>query len=380
MNRIFYNITDGEALGDLMKDCPDVNTGIQDNDIVANDAFFHSFALECLRRDLSCEQIDFRTIDDYLQTAISNYLNNAPFSQICQRRANWLQHTEQLFADCQGVIRRCNIIISGCNWIGRYQARVFRTESITKDCERDIVGVLNAAMKQIVDDVERGTEIPYHNNDAKRLVGILGWCDDEQNNLTFVQQLTTYPLNDDIRNLAYLATKIINNADNVYFSYFDKSLRFFGMWAIIEQLCRITERITSVMKQRGIEPTADHVAPSTMNNQNREQSPDFNSLYSYTPIRPFNMTALYEFLVKRGVIKNCDVQRFADCVTHAHFEPLWRDGVQYKLKCVIRHLKEHFDRDWELALRESIGQSKKNLSKFNRKDMGDFETKLTDII
>ena len=108
--------------------------------------------------------------------------------------------------------------------------------------------------------------------------------------------------------------------------------------------------------------------------------PDFSQMNSYTPTIKFEMSALYSFLVAEGVIDSIDENLFANCITHAHINEIWSVGNHHKLKCVFRHLKDHFPNDWIDIVAQRMDTTRKIITAFDRSKIGDFEMRLRNLI
>lgn len=108
--------------------------------------------------------------------------------------------------------------------------------------------------------------------------------------------------------------------------------------------------------------------------------PDFSHMESYTQTITFDVSWLYSFLIDEGVIVNIDEQLFTDCISHAYMNKVWEAGKHHKLKCVIRHLKDHFPDNWIRDVAKRMGTTKKKITAFDRDKIGEFEKKLRDII
>ena len=120
--------------------------------------------------------------------------------------------------------------------------------------------------------------------------------------------------------------------------------------------------------------TAEATTPETP----PETSPDFSHTNSFTPTIEFDMSALYSFLIKEGVIRNVDEALFRDCISHAHVNELWGNGVISKLKLVIHHLQQnHYPQEWFDEICNNLGMTRKDMGKFNVPKRKEFEQKMT---
>ena len=105
-------------------------------------------------------------------------------------------------------------------------------------------------------------------------------------------------------------------------------------------------------------------------------SPDFPHMKSYTPTISFDMSALYSFLIDEGVICDVDEALFSNCISHAHVNELWANGVTSKLKLVIHHLKKHYSQDWFNTLCRNLDMTKQQMGKFNVPTRLQFEQRM----
>lgn len=134
-------------------------------------------------------------------------------------------------------------------------------------------------------------------------------------------------------------------------------------------------------------PEPEQPTPSAGNEQAAEATdtpdvalPDFSHMKSYTPTIAFDMSALYSFLVTEKVIENIDEKLFGNCIEHAHMNEVWNVSNHHKLKCVFRHLKDHFPNDWIDVVAERMKTTRKRITAFDRSKIRGFEIRLTDII
>ena len=145
------------------------------------------------------------------------------------------------------------------------------------------------------------------------------------------------------------------------------------------------ETITRQRTQTQNEPMPRHEPPQSSPSTEATSTddaalPNFSNMKSYTTPTKLDVSALYEFLVAENVITDIDDQLFANCITHAHMNKVWSVGNHHKLKCVFRHLKDHFPNDWIDVVAKRMGTTRKRITAFDRSKIRDFEMRLTDII
>lgn len=117
---------------------------------------------------------------------------------------------------------------------------------------------------------------------------------------------------------------------------------------------------------------------------------DFSQIRRFEPTIYFEMEELYKFLIREKVINNCDYDLFNNCISHAHIKELWENGKHNQLKCVIRELKDKYEKDWFDNVSSNLGKSKRILLAINRdslkkmdnngKVITRFEDRLWDIL
>ena len=152
----------------------------------------------------------------------------------------------------------------------------------------------------------------------------------------------------------------------------------------LENDANAVEPITKHHTLTQIEPTPRHEPPQAAEATATDDPalPDYSRMNSYTPIKgfEFDMSALYEFLIAEGVIDGIDEDLLTNCITHAHMNVIWNVGKHHRLKCVFRHLKDHFPNDWIDVVAERMGTTRKKITAFDRAKIGDFEMRLRNII
>lgn len=108
---------------------------------------------------------------------------------------------------------------------------------------------------------------------------------------------------------------------------------------------------------------------------------DFLHMRSFSPTIRFDIGALYSFLIDEGVIKNISESLFTDCITHANINELWGKCIKSKMKCVLHHIKNYYEKEWFCSIYKSVGLDKSKMGKFNLgSKRSDFETKIIELI
>ena len=112
-----------------------------------------------------------------------------------------------------------------------------------------------------------------------------------------------------------------------------------------------------------------------------KNTPDFSHMRSFSPTIRFDIGALYSFLIDEGVIKNISESLFTDCITHANINELWGKCTKSKMKCVLHHIKNYYEKEWFCSIYKSVGLDKSKMGKFNLgSKRRDFETKIIELI
>lgn len=108
---------------------------------------------------------------------------------------------------------------------------------------------------------------------------------------------------------------------------------------------------------------------------------DFLHMRSFSPTIRFDIGALYSFLIDEGVIKNISESLFTNCITHANINELWGNCTKSKMKCVLHHIKNYYEKEWFCNIYKSVGLDKSKMGKFNLgSKRSDFETKIIELI
>ena len=91
---------------------------------------------------------------------------------------------------------------------------------------------------------------------------------------------------------------------------------------------------------------------------------DLSLRVSFKPIRDDgpNLEGLYRFLVSTKVICNMDQETFENCVSHAYFSPLFREGNKVNILYTISQLKNYYDDLWLDAICEDLNVNRKRIT------------------
>jgi hypothetical protein len=102
-------------------------------------------------------------------------------------------------------------------------------------------------------------------------------------------------------------------------------------------------------------------------------SADFSHMVSYSQetARLKGNHKLYQFLIRDGVITDCDEDLLYNCMAHACFSPIWAKSKKNKLKALISVLKQHFGTAWYEKVVEDVGDTGKDFRQ-NEKDLRSF--------
>lgn len=274
------------------------------------------------------------------------------------------------------AIRRLNNMIDRCD--DEQTKWLLVKFKYWRGCDGDVIRELHDAMTEFIrffDHLAQLSPIPSNGNRAEattRLFSVMEWC--KLHDTELKKQLVDYPLTKDIEDLNVLAKHIVD--------HLDKWSSVVGNDAVAIELIndvamQIDNAIEPAIKQR--KPTSPTQEPETATAEavTPATSPDFSHMKSYTPTISFDMSALYSFLIDEGVIRDVDEALFSDCISHAHVNELWENGVISKLKLVIHHLqKEHYSQDWFNTLCLNLGMTKQQMGKFNVPTRIEFEHRM----
>ncbi len=97
---------------------------------------------------------------------------------------------------------------------------------------------------------------------------------------------------------------------------------------------------------------------------------DLSSRVSFKPIHDDgpNLEGLYRFLVSTKVICNMDQEAFENCVSHAYFSLLYREGNKVKILYTISQLKIYYDDSWLDAVCEDLNVDRKRITQRSPSD------------
>lgn len=205
----------------------------------------------------------------------------------------------------------------------------------------------------------------------------------------------TEPTNEDKSALKYLNGYIAGDYGNIPFDKFISGRIMRGLKGValrrrinyLISQCK-DEQINKSLLEHLNKVDKEHCADG-VNNTNQQvetispaptDTPDFAHMRSFTPIMPFDVDALYDFLIDEQVIKGIGKQLFSNCIEHAYIAPLWGNCTRYKIKLVMHHLKNYFKKTWFDAICESVGLSRDAMGGFNNSGRRDLEQKLLDIL
>lgn len=213
------------------------------------------------------------------------------------------------------------------------------------------------------------------------------FIDGQYGEMSFSIFMSRYVLND-------IPTHVLGDADYYVINptaYYAKKRRLEYLIAncnddvIKEQLYCYLERCKKEIANYDDEPTPEPQLSPTSGNADDvthpdTSTPDFSHMESYSPNIQFDLSALYEFLIGESVIKDIDEKLFGDCISHAYMNEVWKVGNHHKLKCVFRHLKDHFSNDWIDIVAQRMNTTRKIITAIDRSKIKAFEFKLTDIL
>lgn len=116
------------------------------------------------------------------------------------------------------------------------------------------------------------------------------------------------------------------------------------------------------------------------------QTTDFSHMRSFTSDIPFDMSALYTFLISEGVIVGIDERLFSDCISHAHVNELWEIAGKLRkrnlMQCVFKKLTQGwYSKEWISACATNLNKKVKHITNPTTTDATlRFESKLWDVL
>lgn len=284
------------------------------------------------------------------------------------------------------VVRRLKYLISQCD--DEHAQWGLRKFLYWRKCDEDAITELHDVFVdfyRFYDHAANISPIPSVGNRddvTTRMFSVLEWCKQHGNELK--TQMVNRPLLKDVEDLSVLATYICKSFDN-WSSIVGNDAVTLGL---VNDVADVLDNvIVPTIKQR--KPTSPRPeatpepqpSPSVQVTAKDDAAlPDFAHMESYTPTISFDMSALYSFLIGEGVIRDIDEQLFTDCITHAKMNEVWKVGNHHKLKCVFRHIKDHFPNDWIDFVAQKMNTTRKTITAFQRDKIRDFEIKLRDIL
>lgn len=292
--------------------------------------------------DKALERFNCFAMGDYGDMSIDEFVQRYIINDLSQTEA----------------IRRLNYIIGQCT--DEETKRSLGKFLYWRGCDADATHELHDAMTVFIrffDNLAQLSPIPSNGDRAEattRLFSVIEWC--KQHDTQLKKQLVEYPLTKDIQDLNVLARHIVKRADS-WCSVAANDAITLGLINDVAQL--IDDAIKPVIEHRNPTPPTPEPEAASPNT-----SPDFSHMKSYTPTISFDMSALYSFLIDEGVICDVDEALFSDCISHAHVNELWANGVKSKLKLVIHHLKKHYSQDWFNTLCRNLRMTEQQMGKF----------------
>lgn len=111
-------------------------------------------------------------------------------------------------------------------------------------------------------------------------------------------------------------------------------------------------------------------------------TPDFAHMRSFTPTTPFDVDALYDFLIDERVIKGIGKKPFSDCIEHGDIREIYftEGNKKTKIRIVISVLKSKFNGDWYTSICNSISKTKMQFSRIDYQKFQVFHKKLMRLI
>lgn len=284
------------------------------------------------------------------------------------------------------VVRRLKHMISQC--ADEQTKRDLSKFLYWRKCDEDAITELQDAFVDFYRFYDHAADVsPIHsdgnrNDVTTRIFSVLEWCKEHDKELK--KQLVDSPLLKDVEDLSVIATNICESAGN-WCSVIGNDAEPFEL--INDVAFILDNAIVPTIKQRKQTSCTPEATPEPQPSPSVRATakddaalPDFLYMESYTPTKPFDMSALYTFLKDEGVIRNIDEPLFTDCITHAHMNEVWKVGKHNKLKCVFRYVKDHFPNDWIDVVAKNMNKTRKIITAFEYDKIKNFQRKLRDIV
>ncbi len=207
----------------------------------------------------------------------------------------------------------------------------------------------------------------------------LSWC--VANVQSFGKQVKEYPIKSRVYDICRMIAMLIRDYEKQMtqddspdkgiwrdmgkvYQYGDEILREWGYQ--LPQIPNVLFRSVMIPKQ----PTPTPTPPPSVQATAKDDAPlpDFSHMESYTPVIPFDMSALYQFLINESVIKDIDLTLFADCITHAHINELWESHHVRKkrkrnlLQSLFKMLSDFYPGEWIENCADNLGVTKKQIT------------------
>lgn len=264
------------------------------------------------------------------------------------------------------VVRRLNYMISQSS--DEQVKRDLRKFLCWRKCDEDAIKELHDTFGdfyRLYDHTADVSPIPSDdkcNEVTTRLFSVIEWC--KQHDKELRKQLEQYPLAKGIEDLNVLATNICESPGN-WFSIFGNDTMTIELINDIAYI--LDNHIKPTIKHRN--PTSTIPSPSVEATiQDNALLPDFSHMVSYQSTIPFDMLALYSFLINEGVINNVDEQLFTNCITHAHINELWESSHVVKkhkrnlLQCLFKMLSGYYPEKWITECANNLNVDKKRIT------------------
>lgn len=269
------------------------------------------------------------------------------------------------------VVRRIKYMISQCT--DEHIQRGLRKFLYWRKCDEDVIAELHDAFCDFCRFYDYATDVSHIPSDGNRddvvarMFGVMEWCKQHDNELKM--QLVNRSLLKDVEDLFALATHICESADN-WCSAIGNDASTLGL--INEVAIILDNAIAPTIKQRTSTSTpVPELHPLTSIQVTAKENatlPDFSHMDSFTPTIPFDISALYTFLINESVIKNIDFSLFTECITHAYINELWhscyviRKRKRNLLQSLFKLMAEYYPDKWITKCADNLNLKKKQIT------------------
>lgn len=288
------------------------------------------------------------------------------------------------------VVRRIKHMISQCT--DEHIQWGLRKFLYWRKCDEDVIAELHDAFGDFCRFYDYATDVSTIPSDGNRddvttrMLGVIEWC--KQHNNELKMQLVNRSLLKDVEDLFALATHICESSDNWCSAIGNDA----SVLELINDVALVLDNaIAPTIKQRTSTSTpVPELHPLTSIQATVKDDatlPDFSHMESFTPTIPFDISALYSFLINESVINKIDFSLFSQCITHAHINELWHSCYtkckrkRNLLQSLFKLMAEYYPDKWITKCADNLNVKKKRITNPTRSDKTTkFEDRLRQVL